>query len=218
MVDTDIQRYYIRYMSGNERKWEVFGEVGARRCLGGARVTIRQEGGIYFDEVTYRELGEPQAVLLMWEERTRTIGVQAASLDAQNAVVVRRSTQRSTERVARSMPFMRKHGVDVTRSMRLPFAYVEDGVLVLELKTAVVVSSRRWKQKLAADERRANHDLIEEEKAKIREERLRAAEQVKAEREKLKLERGKAREKEREFEARTREIAKIKRRYQAIHN
>jgi hypothetical protein len=202
----------------NKREWEKFEAVAARPVRVGSRVMIRQDGGIYFDEMTWREMGEPEAVAFLWEERTRTVGLQIASPDDQTAVMVRLGNGRRTNRVVRSIQFLRKIGVDITKGWRLPFAYVEDRVLVLELKTAVVCGARRWKQYAEADVRRASKREGLDEAAKIRAERAKMAEQLAAERAKLKTEREKARAKEREFEQRTREIERIQKRWRAVNS
>src|SRR5947209_488572 len=135
----------------SKREWERFEGVAARPVRVGSRVMIRQDGGVYFDAEMYEAMGEPEAVVFLWEAKTRTFGLQPASPDDQTAVMVRLANGRRTNRVVRSTTFLRKIGVDITKGWRLPFAYVEDSVLVLDLRTAVVAGSRRWKQYKQAD-------------------------------------------------------------------
>jgi hypothetical protein len=123
----------------SRRSWKEFGGVAARRIPDEIRASITPGGDITFDEGTFRKLGEPQAMLLFYEERSRTIGLKPASPDVHNAVLVRVRHARSN-RVVRSMPFLRENGIELDRTLRFPFPFIEDEVLILDLKSAVTAS------------------------------------------------------------------------------
>jgi hypothetical protein len=123
----------------SRRSWKEFKGVAARRIPDEIRASITPGGEITFDEGTFLKMGEPQAMLMFYEESSRTIGLKPASPDEHNAVLVRVRHARSN-RVVRSMPFLRENGIELDRTLRFPFPFIEDEVLILPLKTAVTAS------------------------------------------------------------------------------
>ena len=118
------------------RSWKEFTGVAARRIPDEIRSSINPSGEIEFDIDTFQKLGEPQAMFLLYDESTRTIGLKPAHPDAPNAVLVRVRHARSS-RVVRSMPFLRENGIEIERTLRFPFPFIEENVLILDLRTAV---------------------------------------------------------------------------------
>ncbi|MFN0277766.1 MAG: hypothetical protein ACKVRN_04095 [Pyrinomonadaceae bacterium] len=127
------------------RSWKEFGGVAARRVPDEIRSSINPSGEITFDLDTFRKLGEPQAMFLLYDESSRTIGLKPAHPDAHNAVLVRIRHARSN-RVVRSMPFLRENGIEIDRTLRFPFPFVEENVLILDLRTAVTCGKGSWKK------------------------------------------------------------------------
>jgi len=127
------------------RSWREFGGVAARRIPDEIRSSINPIGEITFDLDTFRKLDEPQAMFLLYEEHTQTIGLRPAHPDEHNAVLVRVRHARSN-RVVRSMPFLRENGIEIDRTLRFPFPFIEDKVLILDLKTAVTCGKGGWKK------------------------------------------------------------------------
>lgn len=126
------------------REWKEFKGVAARRIPDEARSSINPNGEITFDIETFRKLGEPQAMLLLYERSTRTIGLRPAHPDAPNAVLVRIRHARSN-RVVRSTPFMKENGIELKTTLRFPFPHIEDRTLILDLRTAVTCGKGGWK-------------------------------------------------------------------------
>lgn len=118
------------------RSWKEFGGVATRRIPDAIRCSINPEGEITFDIDTFRKLGEPQAMFLLYEQSSRTIGLKPAHPDTPNAVLVRARHARSN-RVVRSMPFLRENGIEIDRTLRFPYPFIEEKVLILDLRTAV---------------------------------------------------------------------------------
>ena len=127
------------------RSWKEFAGVAARRIPEETRSSINPTGEITFDIETFRRLGEPQAMSLLYEPSTRTIGLRPAHSDLPNAVLVRIRHARSN-RVVRSMPFLRENGIEVDRTLRCPFPFIEERVLILDLRTAVTCGKGGWKK------------------------------------------------------------------------
>ena len=120
----------------SNRNWKEFGDPAPRIMPEAARASINTEGEITFDLDTFRRLGQPQAMVLLYEAETQTIGLKPADAGVPNAVLVRARHRRSN-RCVRSIPFLRKNGIQVERTMRFPYPRIEDGVLVLDLRTMV---------------------------------------------------------------------------------
>ena len=118
------------------RSWKEFNGVAARRIPDSIRCSINPEGEITFDVDTYRKMGEPEAMFLLYEPSSRTIGLRPAHPDTSNAVLVRARHARSN-RVVRSMPFLRENGIELERTLRFPYPFIEEKVLILDLRTAV---------------------------------------------------------------------------------
>lgn len=118
------------------REWKEFAGVAARRIPDEARSSINPSGEITFDIETFRKLGEPQAMFLLYERSTRTIGLRPAHPDAPNAVLVRIRHARSN-RVVRSRPFLKENGIDIPNTLRFPYPHLENNILILDLRTAV---------------------------------------------------------------------------------
>lgn len=129
----------------HRRDWREFQGVAARRIPDAIRSSINPGGEITFDLDTFRRLGEPQAMFLLYERSTRTIGLRPAHPDAPNSVLVRVRHERSN-RVVRSQPFLRENGIEIERTLRFPYPFIEQNVLILDLRTAVTCGKGGWKK------------------------------------------------------------------------
>jgi hypothetical protein len=119
-----------------KRSWKEFEGIAARRIPGEARCSINPVGLITFDIGTFRQMGEPEAMCLLYEESTQKIGLRPAHPDTANAVLVHTRHARSNRHV-QSIPFLRENGIKVARTLRFPYPFIEDKILVLDLRTTV---------------------------------------------------------------------------------
>src|SRR4051812_29791550 len=108
----------------HRRSWMEFKGVAARVLKDEIRASINPQGHITFDLDTFRTMGEPLAVHLLYERSTRTIGLRPAHPDSHNAVLVRVRHARSN-RVVRSMAFLREHGIELPGPIRIPYPALE---------------------------------------------------------------------------------------------
>jgi hypothetical protein len=127
------------------RNWKIYTGVAARRIPDTVRSSINPSGEITFDIETFRKMGEPEAVCLMYEESRRTIGIKPAHPDEPHAVLVRVRHAKSN-RVIRSRPFLAAYGIQIDRTLRFPYAFLECNVLILDLKSAVTCGKGAWKR------------------------------------------------------------------------
>lgn len=185
-----------------ERNWERFEEAAAKKWRGGVRVSMNPVGEITFDVETYRLMGEPQAMYLLYDAKTQTIGVEPGNADEPNSLMVRTRHAKSN-RVVRSTRFFKKHGILPAETLVLPWAYLEGKVLVLDLRTAVSLGAG-WKKAERAEARRVEAAGKRAERERIREEIRAEKERLRAERHQLSQERVRLRNLEREIETNTR--------------
>jgi hypothetical protein len=201
------------YCMAKVRKWQRFEGAAPRIMRDAIRASINPMGEITFDVDAYRRLGEPQAMFLLYEPETETVGLEPGHADEPNSVLVRQRHGRSN-RCVRSMAFFKKHGILPVTTVRLPLAYIEGKVLVLDLKTAVSIGSS-WKKIERADARRVAAAEIHAEREKTKQQRLAEKEKLKAERHQLSQERARLRQQQRELErperTREREITRSRR-------
>ncbi|HTH51636.1 MAG TPA: hypothetical protein VL501_06870 [Pyrinomonadaceae bacterium] len=132
-------------MRGSARNWTEFDEPAPRIIPEDRRASINYTGEITFDLATFKQLGEPRAMVLLYEESTRTIGLKPADPSAQNAVLVR-ARHKKSNRVVRSIPFLKRNKIEIEGYMRFPYPHIEDGVLVLDLRTIVTSSQGGWRR------------------------------------------------------------------------
>jgi len=126
-----------------QRNWKEFEEPAPRINPQAARASINTEGEITFDLDTFRRLGEPCAMVLLYESETRIVGLRPADASVTNAVLVRARHKRSN-RCVRSIAFLRKNGIEIERTMRFPYPRIEEGVLILDLRTMVTSEAGTW--------------------------------------------------------------------------
>ena len=85
------------------------------------------------------------AMMLLYGRSSRTIGLRPASPDRPNAVLVRIRHERSN-RVVRSQPFLKENGIEIDRTLRFPYPFIEDNTLILDLRQAVTCGKDGWKK------------------------------------------------------------------------
>lgn len=96
--------------------------------------TLNPHGDIVITNFTFRALGEPEHVLLMYDQRNHTIGIQGKNKAlAKNAYPVRRRGSHGG-RVIRGYRLCREFGIRMDRTVRFPYAEMEGGVLILDLR------------------------------------------------------------------------------------
>lgn len=89
---------------------------------------------------TFIAMNEPEAVVLLYDRDTRTIGIRRSRLEVKNAIAVHTRHERYN-RVFRSRKFLEKHGIQLKQTMQFPTAEIDtDGVLILNLKEMVAAT------------------------------------------------------------------------------
>jgi len=121
-------------------EWDEFKDTAARRFPDRLYATINPRGDFVINRKTFIAMNEPQAVVLLYDKSTRTIGVKRSRLDVPNAILVHTRHSRYN-RVFRSKKFLEKHGIQLKQTVQFPTAEIDtDGVLILNLKEMVVAA------------------------------------------------------------------------------
>ncbi|HJS51628.1 MAG TPA: hypothetical protein VJ781_06980 [Pyrinomonadaceae bacterium] len=130
-------------------QWDEFKETAARRMPDRLYATLSPRGDFVVNLKTYIRMNEPEAVVLLYDRDTRTIGVRPSRLDVPNAILVHTRHARYN-RVFRSRKFLAKHGIKIDRTVQFPTAEIDtDGVLILNLKE--MVTATHMPRKLKSD-------------------------------------------------------------------
>jgi hypothetical protein len=126
--------------------WIEFDMIAVRRRHQLLYVTLNPKGEFVLSLKTYREMKEPPAVVLLYDRTSDTIGLRPASDETRNAIVVRTRHSRYN-RVVRSLPFLREHGIELTRTIQFPTARIDaEGVLCLPLRERIAAGHMPWKK------------------------------------------------------------------------
>ena len=126
-------------------QWQEFKETAARRFPDRLYATLNPRGEFVINLQTYIKLNEPEAVVLLYDRDTRTIGIRPSRLDVPNAILVHVRHARYN-RVIRSKPFLVANGIEIDRTIQFPTAAIDvSGVLILNLKESVAAGHMPWK-------------------------------------------------------------------------
>jgi hypothetical protein len=115
--------------------WQEFEQGPEQKRGKGIYVTINERGNIYLNRKTVEALGEPDAVVMLYDPRRSTIGIKRAPLDRSNAYHLRaKEKKRSTGKMIYAVNFCRFHHIRPDETLRFTTAEVtKDGILVLSL-------------------------------------------------------------------------------------
>ena len=121
-------------------QWDEFKETAPRRLYEKLYATINPRGDFVVSLKTYIRMNEPEAVVLLYDSDTRTIGVRPSRLNVPNAITVHVRHARYN-RVFRSRKFLAKHNIQIKQTVQFPTAEIDtDGVLILNLKESVLAT------------------------------------------------------------------------------
>jgi hypothetical protein len=119
------------------RSWETFKIVGGRGVYE-KRVSLSSRGVLTLNQPTFDALGEPDRVELMFDRHARMIGLKPSSPDVTFAASVRKQGANKSYLI-NARPFCYHYKIEIPQTVRFRDIIIEDGVLVLDLKTATPV-------------------------------------------------------------------------------
>ena len=104
----------------------------------GIYVTMKPKGEIMMSRVTYEMMGSPKAFVILFDQTNRRIGLKPSALTTRNAYPVCVGSNAGAKRLL-AYRLTREHDIDLPQTVRFYDAKIdEDGVLILDLRTAKV--------------------------------------------------------------------------------
>ena len=123
----------MRY-TGRTMPFEVFTKRMAR-TRSKPYVTIQKKGIVAFNHAAYAALGEPKAIMFMFDRGNRVVGFKAADPSAEHAYPVRANTKGTSHLVSGTL-FTRHYGIPTDVARRWLGRAGDDGLLTIDLKEA----------------------------------------------------------------------------------
>ena len=122
-------------------EWEEIKKGDVVAWNAGLHVTLSRRGHIVFNRTTHKRLGQPQAVLLLYDRVNHRIGVRAANPGHRNAWKL--GVKAHGARIVRAYKLLAEKGIIVPDTVEFPDASIDhDEILTLDLRSARV--SRRY--------------------------------------------------------------------------
>jgi hypothetical protein len=117
-----------------ELKWEIFEDGPAIQTTEHIHVTINRRCHIYLNGRTLAALGEPDAVVMMYDRRQQVIGIQRSPLDRRSAYRLRRKDRDRNGKMLYATNFCRRYHINPEKTLAFTNAEVDkNGVLVLSM-------------------------------------------------------------------------------------
>ena len=121
-----------------KRNWREVPSGDKRAQWAGVYVTMNGKGVIAMNRAAHELMGAPVAFLLLYDAANNTIGLKPTGLRMRNAYPAGVSGRHGGRRV-NAYRLMTEHRIRVDETLYFPDAEVdEDGILVLNLRTAVI--------------------------------------------------------------------------------
>ena len=124
-------------------EWEEF-ERGPRTDFGELHASISSSGRLLIGAKAVKEMGDPPAVMLLFNKKEKMIGVRPVHPRNPKAIASN-ANSRDNHRVVRAHRFLQNYGIEVERTVMFTTPVIEDGMLKLDLKNTVPIGSKRGK-------------------------------------------------------------------------
>lgn len=116
--------------------WSILPKDDVKPHWAGAYVTLNRYGTIAMNKVTHRRIGEPAAVLIMFDRANSRIALRPTGVMTKHAYAVGKYGRHGGRRI-RAFRMMTEFGIKVTETIEFTDAEVDkDGHLILDLRTA----------------------------------------------------------------------------------
>ncbi len=113
------------------------------------RVAIQSRGNISMNLAAFQQLGEPQAVILMFDKDSRAVGMRSVPIETKHAFPIRRQPN-SKSFVIGAASFCNHYGI-VFDGTTVFIPQFEDNILVFEVDKGTVLPVRKRGQKHSED-------------------------------------------------------------------
>lgn len=118
------------------RRWVEFGLGPKGSTQHRIHVSASPAGVLRLNKRAFTELGSPDALALLFDAQTATIGLRPTSPDMPNAYRTNYKEKEAGTRFS-GRTFFKAHDIKLSSSVSFPTARIEDGVLILEIKYRV---------------------------------------------------------------------------------
>ena len=126
-------------MSTLPRNWIELGEGPKKAYRDEIYASLNYRSEIVINRHAFAELNHPEAVVLLFDADSDTIGLRPASMETLNAFRLKPKGA-SGHRVVNARPLTLKHDIRIDGTVRFRTATVENGILVLDLRNRVNVN------------------------------------------------------------------------------
>ncbi len=117
-----------------ELKWEEFEDGPVVQNTEQIHVTINRRGNLYLNGRTLVAMGEPDAVVMMYDRRQQTIGIKRSPLDRRSAYRLRRKDRDRNGKMLYATNFCRRYHINPDKTLAFTNAEVDkNGILILSL-------------------------------------------------------------------------------------
>lgn len=133
-----------------EWNWEIHKPDHGLNQRDRIRVTINKTGTVYMNAAAHKALGHPEAVVMMYDRRLKTIGVTSASANRKEAYrLKRKGVEASNGRLVYARTFCRDFNIYPSETLVFADAMInKDGVLILDLNAVRPAPRKRLAKKV----------------------------------------------------------------------
>ena len=124
-------------------RWEEFEEGPGEKTSDKIHATINKRRYLYLNERAFQAIGDPDAVVLMYDAYHQTIGVKASTIDKRNAFRPKRKDNRVGGCIVYAANFCRRYNIKPKSTLAFVRAEVDsDGVLILAMRETMSVGKK----------------------------------------------------------------------------
>lgn len=123
--------------------WKKFTKAGGRGVYE-KRASLSPRGVFTLNQPTFEEMGQPDAVELLFDDGQRLIGLSPVAKDAPYAYMVRKQKTNKSYLIG-ARPFCHHFRLNIEQTIRFNDIKVIDGVLVLDMNNTVPVEAKKPK-------------------------------------------------------------------------
>jgi hypothetical protein len=121
-----------------KRNWKELSRGDTRPQWSGIYVTMNGKGRIVMNRAAYKRLGEPEAFTVLFDAANNSIGLRPTSHEMRNAYPAAPAGRHGGRRIS-AYRLLKEYSLRVPQTLIFPDADIdEDGILVLDLRTAEV--------------------------------------------------------------------------------
>ncbi|HMT08638.1 MAG TPA: hypothetical protein PKA82_11590 [Pyrinomonadaceae bacterium] len=125
------------------RSWEVCERANVESRWTSNYVSLNRLGDIVLNRVAFKYLGEPEAVQLLYDRDSHTIGLKPVGSDADHAFPVRPRGNRGGYRI-RANRLMREFGISLDETLMFRNTIRDrNGIMILNINDTDILKSRQ---------------------------------------------------------------------------